>query len=1226
MKVILIDDNDSDAELAKLALRDLKDIQLVHVRNFANFKKAFNPDRFAAVISDYNLSGALGTDILDYVRSLDPEFPFIIISGALGEERAVEILRQGATDYVLKDNIQKLPLALNRAINEGNYKKAEKQANNKLRISEEKLNSINSNSPDLMNTVDRNGIITYSNRVLDGFSMEEVIGHSVLDFIPDANKKIYKLHLSQAFKGISQEFEMLGYGKNRVPAWYTIRMAAEETSDKINSVLIISTDITSRKEASLKEEVINNISKELNENTSISSFLKKIRLELNKVFSTENFYVSTYDRPTDEVTFIFHYIKNKPDKQVPFSRKKGNGLSEYIIRTGKSLLLTGDHIIGFQKKNRIHAHYKDTVCWMGVPIAVEQEVVGAIAVLSYKDEYAFRDKDKELLSFVGSQIGAFIARKQAEEKLKDSQVKWDSLVQNSGDFILTLSTDNTINFVNKFPDHFTGKGITMEQLIGQKYETLVSPSHLAQVRKQLQKSLKQKITSSYIMEGRFANNYYDCTATPLVQEGKLQGLIIIMKNITDLIVAQKKIKESEEKFKSVIQDQTEYIVRWKPSGEIIFANQSYVDFSGITLEELYKTNYYSLVPEKELKRFKNKIKSLTPENPVQVDSHQASKGKKGSFWHEWVDRAFFDEKGQVVQYQSVGRDISLQKHAELEIRRSENRYRSLFGKMHEGLLVSAEDGTIKLVNAQFAKMLGYSVDELIGKNGYQLLVDKEDRSLVKAKIKDRKKGVSESYEIKMVKKNREYLYVNFSASPVYNEKDEFTGIMSIVSDISDRRAAEKKLRISYNEIKNNQKISSAVIQGKSLAEISQIIVDGLISSSNIKSSQLYFIDDEKKSLELLGEGSDDPKFKKQKGSPVYSINDIFPSESLFMQVIEKKQMIITTDENEIKKLITGSSKNTDLVDPFPWIPDIPKIRTFGILPITANDIILGIIIFTSAEVLSTAELESIIRSSQQAATALAKKKTEEELRIYKDNLEKLVEIRTHTLNELNSELEAFNYSVSHDLRTPVRAIDIYRGLLAEELKNSELITYINQIEKCTLEMNELIKSLLEFSKMTKTPLSIEQVDLNGLVANLFETQKEYERSPNAVLNLKKMPKVTADRKLITIVFNNLLSNAIKYSSKNKKPVVEVGYTEDPVNYIIYVKDNGVGFNSKLTNKLFKPFSRLHHGDQFKGMGAGLAIVERILRRHSGKIYAESEVNKGAIFYFTLPKVSNHEPQ
>jgi len=823
--------------------------------------------------------------------------------------------------------------------------------------------------------------------------------------------------------------------------------------------------------------------------------------------------------------------------------------------------------------------------------------------------------------------------------------------------------------------------------------------------------------------------------------------------------ANKKLKESEEKHKSVVQDQTEYIVRWKPDGEILFANKSYLDFLRMSESELLKMNYLKLIPKKEKTRFLNKINSLTISSPVSIDTHQSSWANNQLYWHEWIDRAFFDTDGNVFEYQSVGRDITIQKESEMKIRRSEEfkesilsalsssiavidksgiiiatnkkwnqfsiennghidktgigsnyiyacnnsikdgdnsayqavagirsilssekdlfeleyrcdspekkrwfrmkvtpligesrgaviahydisnqkmqqqkiedsekKYRSLFEKMHEGLFVSTADGIIKMINPQFAGMLEYDDEELIGKNGYQLLLGENERAKIISKVQKRKAGISENYETKLLKKGGESIFVSFSSSPVYGSDGEFEGVMSIVSDITARKSAETKLKRSYNEIKTFEKISNAVIQGKAIPEISEITLQGLANYSEIMASKLFMYTVENEPLQLITEKVDENfniEIKKFDGLKLVGINEELSEESALMEILNKKLPLITSDQEKIRDLMISYSTMINFPNIRSIIEDDLNIRTLGILPIISNDMILGLIVYISAEVLDELENKSIFRFLQHAGEALAKRKTEEELSKYKVNLENLVAVRTNKLNELNNELEAFNYSVSHDLRTPIRAIDIYRGLLSQELTDPKHVKYVNQIEKCTQEMNELIKSLLEFSKMTNVPITIEAVDLNQLVISSFEKQKSHENVPHAILKIDKLPVILADNKLLSIVINNLISNAIKYSSHRQQPVIEVGSSDSEKNYIIYIKDNGIGFNSKLSSKLFKPFSRLHHGDQFKGTGAGLAIVDRILRRHNGKIYAESEVDKGAIFYFTLPKQFDH---
>lgn len=233
-------------------------------------------------------------------------------------------------------------------------------------------------------------------------------------------------------------------------------------------------------------------------------------------------------------------------------------------------------------------------------------------------------------------------------------------------------------------------------------------------------------------------------------------------------------------------------------------------------------------------------------------------------------------------------------------------------------------------------------------------------------------------------------------------------------------------------------------------------------------------------------------------------------------------------------------------------------------------------------------------------------------------LEGLVKKRTREIKEVNKELEAFNYSVSHDLRTPIRAMELYTGILDSELHGTEQHAYVLQMNRCVEEMYHLIDDLLEFSKMGRTPLNKELVNMQTLVREVFELQCSIESRSEVDLQLEAIPPLVGDAKLIRIVLNNLLSNAIKYSRHKKKPVVCVGSEVRADRIVYFVQDNGVGFNPQYAHKLFKPFSRLHSGDKYKGNGAGLAIVERIITRHGGKIWAESKPDLGATFYFSIP--------
>ncbi len=218
------------------------------------------------------------------------------------------------------------------------------------------------------------------------------------------------------------------------------------------------------------------------------------------------------------------------------------------------------------------------------------------------------------------------------------------------------------------------------------------------------------------------------------------------------------------------------------------------------------------------------------------------------------------------------------------------------------------------------------------------------------------------------------------------------------------------------------------------------------------------------------------------------------------------------------------------------------------------------------------------------------------------------------------ELDAFTYSVSHDLRAPLRALNGYAGILKEDYEkkiDEEGKRVIETICENAMKMNSLIDSLLSFARLGKKELSKSTIDTKMLVKEVLQdlTKKTEDKT---IFEVKDLPDLSGNKELIKQVFVNLISNAVKYSSKKDKPVIEIGYQNKDGQIIYYVKDNGAGFNMLYVDKLFGVFQRLHNTNEFEGIGIGLANVQRIITRHGGKVWAEAKVNEGATFYFTLP--------
>lgn len=327
----------------------------------------------------------------------------------------------------------------------------------------------------------------------------------------------------------------------------------------------------------------------------------------------------------------------------------------------------------------------------------------------------------------------------------------------------------------------------------------------------------------------------------------------------------------------------------------------------------------------------------------------------------------------------------------------------------------------------------------------------------------------------------------------------------------------------------------------------------------------------------------------------------------FYSVEKSQQMALTGSVNG-----KHARSNQQQIDNDGPVLNAPFVIMLALASVLSLALIVIIIRYNSLIKKLKHQLDTV--SHQVATSNTALEKLKESLQSSENKRQQALQ----ALQKANDEINAFSYSVSHDLRAPLRAINGYSAILLEEhyphLDDSGKRA-INIIQQNSNRMDELISDLLELTRLGTLAVTKQRFNMHQLVEHVLLNKK---LKSNTKLNVLPMGETFADSYLLRQVWDNLISNAIKFSSKTETPVIEIGYTRQNTEHIYWIRDNGVGFDPVYSDKLFKVFSRLHGKKEFEGTGAGLAISKKIIEAHGGRIWAEAQLAKGATFYFSLP--------
>ncbi len=477
--------------------------------------------------------------------------------------------------------------------------------------------------------------------------------------------------------------------------------------------------------------------------------------------------------------------------------------------------------------------------------------------------------------------------------------------------------------------------------------------------------------------------------------------------------------------------------------------------------------------------------------------------------------------------------------------------------LDESAIVAITDqkGIIKYVNDNFCKISKYDRAELIGKDHRIINSGHHSKDFIRDLWVTIANGQIWKGELKNKAKDGAIYWVDTTIVPFLNEKGRPYQYVAIRADITERKQAE-------DQLVKSEKIYKTIASS----------IPGLVICILDKDYRYLLIEGDM--LEKLGYSKKQLLGNKAK--------DVLPAE------------LFETVENDFKKVLNG---NTIIRESNRAKYDV--ISKLVPLKDESNDVYA-----IMAAAIDVTELKNAQRNV---------------IELNRD-LEDRITRRTEQLKKTNEELESFSYSVSHDLRTPLRAVVGYAGILEEDYTkelDEEGKRIITAIKENTLKMGRLIDDLLAFSRIGQKELVKTTIDFEVLVQEVIKELKPGE-STNIKWDIHELPSSPGDYNTIRQVWINLISNAIKYSAKKEIPHIEIGSFVEEEQVAFFVKDNGDGFNEKYKNKLFKVFQRLHSMYEFEGTGVGLAIVEKIIYKHGGKVWAEGEKGKGACFYFSLP--------
>jgi len=772
-------------------------------------------------------------------------------------------------------------------------------------------------------------------------------------------------------------------------------------------------------------------------------------------------------------------------------------------------------------------------------------------------------------------------RKYAEQKV----IKLAAIVESSENAIIGKSLDGIISSWNNGAEKIYG--YTESEVIGKSVSILHPPDRVNEMSQILEKIKSGEHIVHYETMRRRKDGkdiHVALTVSPIRDtEGGIVAASTIGSDITGRKEAEEALHTASLYARSLIEASLDPLVTISSDGKITDVNHATESVTGVTRHRLINSDFsdYFTEPEKARAGYQQVLAQGLVRDYALTIRHAS--GKTTDVLYNAT--VYKNESGELQGVFAAARDITERKQVEEELAKyrehlealvvertkqlqeSEFYYRRLFETMFQGVVYQDAKGKVISMNPAAELILGKTQSAFLGKTYVNTnnQIFKEDGSLFSGEEHPAMLALKTGHEVQNVvmklynPRVKEYRWINISAMPLFhkNEAKPYQ-VYTLFNDITERKDAEEALRVSEEQMR--------------------LFFERQLVGMAITSPEKGWVKVNDKICEMLGYSREE--ITQMTWSEMTYPEDLAPDVEQFEHLLHGEIDGYSLEKRFVCK--DGSIVFTNLL--------VGCVRR----PDRSVDYVLAI-------------LENIT----------GRKQAEEQIQ----QLNEQLTARAQSLEQANKELEAFSYSVSHDLRAPLRGIDGFSLALLEDYQDkidSQGKDYLVRVRTAAQRMAQLIDDILNLSRVSRSEMNIQQVNLSKMfreiVDNLYSTQSQRE----VEFIIQEGIYANGDSRLLRIVLENLIGNAWKFTAKHPTARIEFGIQQQKELPVYFIRDDGAGFDMNYVYKLFGAFQRLHTTDEFSGTGVGLATVQRVIHRHRGIIWAEGEVEKGATFYFTLP--------